>query len=51
LSERNCIEILAKLQELKLLDVVHTVDGKEYLTPKQLGREIRDEVYVHGGKC
>lgn len=49
LSERNCIEIIAKLVEEKKLDVVHTLDGKEYITPTQISREIRDELYVHGG--
>jgi hypothetical protein len=28
---------------------VFTTDGKEYVTPQQLTREIRDELYVHGG--
>jgi len=28
---------------------VFTIDGKEYVTPQQLTREIRDELYVHGG--
>lgn len=50
LSERNCIEIIAKLVEEKTLDVVHTLDGKEYITPTQISREIRDELYVHGGR-
>ncbi|CAG0889263.1 unnamed protein product [Darwinula stevensoni] len=50
LSERNCIEIVSKLLQLKLLDVFHTSDGKEYITPAQLGREIRDELFVHGGR-
>jgi len=50
LSERNCVEIVTKLLELKLLDVVFTTDGKEYVTPQQLTREIRDELYVHGGR-
>lgn len=50
LSERNCIEILIKLQQMKLLDVIHTIDGKEYLTLQQLAQEIRDELYVHGGE-
>uniref|UniRef100_A0A3Q2W3T0 E3 UFM1-protein ligase 1 n=1 Tax=Haplochromis burtoni TaxID=8153 RepID=A0A3Q2W3T0_HAPBU len=48
LSERNCIEIIAKLVQDKKLDVVHTLDGKEYVTPAQISREIRDELYVHG---
>ncbi|KAJ0061046.1 hypothetical protein NL108_004766, partial [Boleophthalmus pectinirostris] len=50
LSERNCIEIINKLVEDKKLDVVHTLDGKEYITPAQISREIRDELYVHGGR-
>ncbi|KAL7387955.1 hypothetical protein ABVT39_004268 [Epinephelus coioides] len=50
LSERNCIEIIAKLVQDKKLDVVHTLDGKEYITPAQISREIRDELYVHGGR-
>lgn len=50
LSERNCIEIITKLIQDKKLDVVHTLDGKEYITPAQISREIRDELYVHGGE-
>lgn len=36
--------------ESKLLDVIFTNDGKEYVTPEYLGKEIKDELYVHGGK-
>uniref|UniRef100_A0A3Q2NZN6 E3 UFM1-protein ligase 1 n=1 Tax=Fundulus heteroclitus TaxID=8078 RepID=A0A3Q2NZN6_FUNHE len=50
LSERNCIEIITKLVQDKKLEVVHTLDGKEYITPAQISREIRDELYVHGGR-
>lgn len=50
LSERNCIEIITQLVQDKKLDVVHTLDGKEYITPAQISREIRDELYVHGGR-
>lgn len=50
LSERNCVEIVTKLLELKLIDVIFTTDGKEYLTPQQLTREIKDELYIHGGR-
>lgn len=50
LSERNCIEIVNKLVECKLLDVVFTTDGKEYVTPQQVQKEIKDDLYVHGGK-
>lgn len=50
LSERNCIELVTKLIELKLIDVIFTTDGKEYLTSQQLIKEIKDELYVHGGR-
>ncbi|XP_075058903.1 E3 UFM1-protein ligase 1 [Mixophyes fleayi] len=50
LSERNCIEIVAKLIAEKQLDVVHTLDGKEYVTPSQISKEIRDELQVRGGR-
>ncbi|XP_063773080.1 E3 UFM1-protein ligase 1 [Pseudophryne corroboree] len=50
LSERNCIEIVAKLIAEKQLDVVHTLDGKEYITPSQISKEIRDELQVRGGR-
>ncbi len=50
LSERNVIEIVSKLVELRLIEVIYTVDGKEYLTPHELEKEIREELAVHGGK-
>ncbi|XP_042907673.1 E3 UFM1-protein ligase 1 [Parasteatoda tepidariorum] len=50
LSERNCIEIVKKLIELKLIEVIFTTDGKEYLTPSRLLKEIKDELIVHGGR-
>lgn len=50
LSERNCIEIITKLIELNLLDVIFTTDGKEYITPQFLIKEIKDELYVSGGR-
>ncbi|KYQ94271.1 hypothetical protein DLAC_04570 [Tieghemostelium lacteum] len=50
LSERNCIEIMMKLIELKMVDVIHTLNGKEYLTFKQLESEIKDEIMRSGGR-
>lgn len=50
LSERNCVEIIAKLTEAKLLNIIFTNDGKEYVTPQHLEKEIKDELYVHGGR-
>lgn len=49
LSERNCVELVTKLVEKGLIEVIHTCDGREYLTAKQLEREIRDELIVQGG--
>ncbi len=45
LSERNCIEIVSRLIEAGLVEVVHTADGKEYLTPQQLQRCVPSVVY------
>ncbi|KAL5009741.1 hypothetical protein ScPMuIL_012046 [Solemya velum] len=50
LSERNVIEIVSKLIGLKLIEVVYTLDGKEYLTPQELAKEIKEELFVHGGR-
>ncbi|XP_058808756.1 E3 UFM1-protein ligase 1 homolog isoform X2 [Phymastichus coffea] len=50
LSERNCVEIIMKLTETKLLDVIFTNDGKEYVTPQHLIKEVKDELYIHGGR-
>ena len=41
LSERNCVEILQTLIRSGLLPgLMYTLDGKEYVTPKQLRLEI-----------
>ena len=50
LSERNCIEIVNKLIAQKQLEVVHTLDGKEYVTSAQISKEMRDELHIRGGK-
>lgn len=49
LSEANCIEVVNLLIERNLINVVFTVDGKEYITPDHLERELEDELYAHGG--
>lgn len=38
------------LIERDLINVVFTVDGKEYITPAHLERELEDELYAHGGR-
>jgi hypothetical protein len=40
-----------KLRDLGKLELLFTMDGKTYLTPDQLGRDIRDELYVQNGRC
>ncbi|GAM23031.1 hypothetical protein SAMD00019534_062060 [Acytostelium subglobosum LB1] len=50
LSERNCIEIISKMLELKMITIIHTTSGKEFITPKQLELEIRDEIMRSGGR-
>ncbi|KAF7805522.1 E3 UFM1-protein ligase 1-like protein [Senna tora] len=46
LSERNVVELVQKLQELHIIDfdLLHTVSGKEYITPEQLRNEMVAEV-------
>jgi len=41
---------VGRLVELRLLDVIYTTDGKEYITPVELGKEIREELTVQLGK-
>lgn len=50
LSEPNVVEVVQKLVELGLLEVLFTTNGKEYLTPKQLRNEVADEIAAHGGR-
>ncbi|XP_050392394.1 E3 UFM1-protein ligase 1 [Patella vulgata] len=50
LSERNVVEIVSKLVEFNLIDVVYTCDGKEYLTHDEISKEIKEELAVHGGR-
>ncbi|CAM8879113.1 unnamed protein product [Rhodiola kirilowii] len=46
LSDRNVVELVQKLQELKIIDfeLLHTVSGKEYITPEKLRSEMVDEI-------
>ena len=49
MSERNCVEIVRTLQQLNLIDLIYTQDGKEYLTHQELGKEIHEELIAMGG--
>ncbi|KAJ0248324.1 E3 UFM1-protein ligase 1 [Hirschfeldia incana] len=46
LSDRNVVELVQKLQELRVIDfdLLHTVTGKEYITQEQLKNEIAAEI-------
>ncbi|EPS73082.1 hypothetical protein M569_01673, partial [Genlisea aurea] len=50
LSERNVVELVQKLRRLEIIDfdLLHTVSGKEYITPEQLKSEIVSEVNRRG---
>ncbi|XP_031634719.1 E3 UFM1-protein ligase 1 homolog [Contarinia nasturtii] len=50
LSERNCVEVVSLLIKQGLINVLYTTDGKEYITPDYLQKEVEDEIYVHGGR-
>ena len=39
-----------KLRDIGKLDLLYTMDGKTYLTPEQLARDIRDELFVNNGR-
>uniref|UniRef100_A0AC35FTW4 E3 UFM1-protein ligase 1 homolog n=1 Tax=Panagrolaimus sp. PS1159 TaxID=55785 RepID=A0AC35FTW4_9BILA len=43
LSDSNCVEIISRLISTKLIDVVFTCDGKEYITRKHLITEIKHQ--------
>lgn len=50
LSDRNCVELVQKLQTLKLISLIFTRCGKEYLTPARLHEEILDELTANRGR-
>ncbi|KAF3633355.1 E3 UFM1-protein ligase 1 -like protein [Capsicum annuum] len=46
LSERNVVELVQKLHQLQIIDfdLLHTISGKEYITPEQLRNETVAEI-------
>ena len=44
LNERNCKELVLKLIEKGLVELIVTLDAKEYVTPAHLEKEIMDEI-------
>ena len=50
LSEVHCVEIIQRLVNLSLVDMIFTLDGKEYVTPERLDAEIMNEMAIRGGR-
>lgn len=52
LNERNVVELINKLQKLGLLSdgLLHTLDGREYLTTEHLQQQILEAVEESGGR-
>eukprot|EP00936_MAST-01D_sp_MAST-1D-sp1_P000048 g48.t1 len=50
LGDRNIVELVLKLKQLGRLELIYTTDGKEFLTPEQLVREVADELEVSNGR-
>ncbi len=49
LSDRNCVEVVFKLTERDLVDLVHSIDGKEYITRQYLATQIKNECLGNKG--
>ena len=52
LSERNIVELVSKLQALGLLsvDLLHSINGQEYITAEYLRQEVAGAVDSAGGR-
>lgn len=50
LSEPNCIEVVNLLVEQGLVNVIFTIDGREYITPEHFETEVKDELFAQGGR-
>ena len=49
LCERNCIELVTTLRSNGLVDLYYTLDGREYVTPMYLEKEIKSEIQASQG--
>lgn len=52
LNERNVVELINKLNQLGFLGdgLLHTVNGREYITPEHLRKELLQAVDQAGGR-
>lgn len=51
LSERNCVELIMKLKELNMIELIHTTNGKQYLTPERVKIEVYNALVGLGGRA
>ena len=51
LAERNVVELVLKLKLMGKIELVYTLDGKEFLTPAQLERDIQNELRTNAGRA
>jgi hypothetical protein len=52
LSERNVVELVMKLKQLGLFgdELLHTINGKEYITTERLKADIQTALRQAGGR-
>ena len=52
LNERNVVELINKLNQMGFLGdgLLHTVNGREYVTPEHLRKELMEAVESAGGR-
>eukprot|EP00747_Dinoflagellata_sp_TGD_P182633 gnl/TRDRNA2_/TRDRNA2_36968_c0_seq1.p1 gnl/TRDRNA2_/TRDRNA2_36968_c0~~gnl/TRDRNA2_/TRDRNA2_36968_c0_seq1.p1 ORF type:complete len:740 (-),score=223.04 gnl/TRDRNA2_/TRDRNA2_36968_c0_seq1:22-2241(-) len=50
ISERNCVDLVQKLIAEDRVKLIHSSTGKEWLTPEQLERELREALAAAGGR-
>jgi len=51
LSDRNCVELVMKLKSLGLVQLLNTTNGKTYLTPERLEKDIMVALADHSGRA
>lgn len=49
LADRNVVELIQTLMSAGKVELLFTLDGKEYVTLARLEREIKDELIARGG--
>lgn len=50
LSDNNCIEIMSKLISMRLVDIIISTDGRDYITRKHLLTEVKNECIANNNR-